>query len=162
MGGKQCAILVPTTILAWQHYQTALSRMEAFPVKIGLLSRFATAKQKKDTLKGLAEGTVDLVVGTHSLLQKDVRFKDLGLVIVDEEQRFGVKHKEKLKETFIGVDMLTLSATPIPRTLNMACLLYTSGRQHHHRGRARRRAGHRPGAAGEQTGLGQRKTGQIH
>ncbi len=120
MGGKQCAILVPTTILAWQHYQTALSRMEAFPVKIGLLSRFATAKQKKDTLKGLAEGTVDLVVGTHSLLQKDVRFKDLGLVIVDEEQRFGVKHKEKLKETFIGVDMLTLSATPIPRTLNMA------------------------------------------
>lgn len=120
MGGKQCAILVPTTILSWQHYQTAVARMEAFPVKIGLLSRYSTAKQKRETLKGLAEGTVDLVVGTHSLLQKSVKFKDLGLVIIDEEQRFGVKHKEKLKEAFIGVDMLTLSATPIPRTLNMA------------------------------------------
>ena len=120
MGGKQAAILVPTTILAWQHYTTLLSRMEAFPVKIGLLSRFATPKQQKETIKGLAAGTVDIVVGTHRMLQKDVKFRDLGLVIVDEEQRFGVKHKEKLKENFIGVDMLTLSATPIPRTLNMA------------------------------------------
>ena len=120
MGGKQCAILVPTTILAWQHYQTALSRMEAFPAKISLLSRFASPAQQKATLKGLADGTVDLVVGTHKLLQKNVHFKDLGLVIIDEEQRFGVKHKEKLKENFIGVDMLTLSATPIPRTLSMA------------------------------------------
>ncbi len=120
MGGKQAAILAPTTILAWQHYTTILSRMEAFPVKVGLLSRFADARAQKQTLRGLAEGSVDIVVGTHRLLQKDVRFKDLGLVVVDEEQRFGVRHKEKLKESFIGVDMLTLSATPIPRTLNMA------------------------------------------
>ncbi len=120
MGGKQCAILVPTTILAWQHYNTLLSRMEAFPVKIEMLSRFRTPKQIKETVRGLNEGTVDIVVGTHRLLQKDIKFKDLGLLIVDEEQRFGVKHKEKLKETFLSVDTLTLSATPIPRTLNMA------------------------------------------
>ena len=120
MGGKQCAILAPTTLLAWQHYNTILSRMEAFPVKVGMLSRFRTAKQQKETLRGLQAGSVDIVVGTHRLLSKDVRFHDLGLVIIDEEQRFGVKHKEKLKENFIGVDMLTLSATPIPRTLNMA------------------------------------------
>ena len=120
MGGKQCAILAPTTLLAWQHYNTILSRMEAFPVRVGLLSRFRTPKQQKETLRGLQSGSVDLVVGTHRLLSKDVRFHDLGLVIIDEEQRFGVKHKEKLKESFIGVDMLTLSATPIPRTLNMA------------------------------------------
>ncbi|MEG1447107.1 MAG: transcription-repair coupling factor [Ruthenibacterium sp.] len=120
MGGKQCAVLVPTTILAWQHYNTMLSRMEAFPIKIGLLSRFRTPTQQKATVKGLANGTVDLVVGTHRLLQKDIHFHDLGLVIIDEEQRFGVKHKESLKQTFLGVDMLTLSATPIPRTLNMA------------------------------------------
>ena len=120
MGGKQCAILAPTTILAWQHFNTALSRMEAFPIRIGLLSRYRTAKEQKETLRGLKDGTVDIVVGTHRLLSDDVKFKDLGLVIIDEEQRFGVKHKEKLKEAFIGVDMLTLSATPIPRTLNMA------------------------------------------
>ena len=120
MGGKQCVLLAPTTLLAWQHYNTLLSRMEAFPVKIGMLSRFRTAKQQKETLRGLQSGSVDIVVGTHRLLSKDVRFHDLGLVIIDEEQRFGVKHKEKLKENFIGVDMLTLSATPIPRTLNMA------------------------------------------
>ena len=110
----------PHHLLAWQHYNTILSRMEAFPVKIGMLSRFRTAKQQKETLRGLQSGSVDIVVGTHRLLSKDVRFHDLGLVIIDEEQRFGVKHKEKLKENFIGVDMLTLSATPIPRTLNMA------------------------------------------
>ena len=120
MGGKQCAILAPTTLLAWQHYNTIISRIEAFPVKVGMLSRFRTAKQQKETLRGLQSGSVDIVVGTHRLLSKDVRFHDLGLVIIDEEQRFGVKHKEKLKENFIGVDMLTLSATPIPRTLNMA------------------------------------------
>ena len=120
MGGRQCAILAPTTILAWQHFNTALSRMEAYPIRIGLLSRYRSAKEQKETLRGLKDGTVDIVVGTHRLLSSDVRFKELGLVIIDEEQRFGVKHKEKLKETFIGVDMLTLSATPIPRTLNMA------------------------------------------
>lgn len=120
MGGKQCAILAPTTLLAWQHYNGLLARMEAFPVKAGLLSRFRTPTQQKETLRGLKGGTVDVVVGTHRLLSNDVKFKDLGLVIIDEEQRFGVKHKEKLKEAFIGVDMLTLSATPIPRTLNMA------------------------------------------
>ncbi len=120
MGGKQCAILAPTTILAWQHFNTAISRMEAFPIRIGLLSRYRSAKEQKETLRGLKDGTVDIVVGTHRLLSDDVKFRDLGLVIIDEEQRFGVKHKEKLKENFIGVDMLTLSATPIPRTLNMA------------------------------------------
>ena len=97
-----------------------LARMEAFPIKLGLLSRFRTKKQQEETIKGLRSGTVDIVVGTHRLLSDDIKFHDLGLVIIDEEQRFGVKHKEKLKENFIGVDMLTLSATPIPRTLNMA------------------------------------------
>lgn len=120
MGGRQCAILVPTTILAWQHYSTMVARMESFPIKIGLLSRFRTAGQQRDTIRGLNSGTVDIVVGTHRLIQKDVKFHELGLVIIDEEQRFGVKHKERLKEAFLGVDMLTLSATPIPRTLNMA------------------------------------------
>ncbi len=94
--------------------------MEAFPVKVEMLSRFRTPKQVKSALSGMADGTVDIVVGTHKLLQKDIKFKDLGLLVVDEEQRFGVRHKEKLKQTFVGVDTLTLSATPIPRTLNMA------------------------------------------
>ena len=120
MGGKQCAILAPTTILAWQHFNTAIARMEAYPIRIGLLSRYRSSKEQKETLRGLRDGTVDIVIGTHRLLSDDVKFRDLGLVIIDEEQRFGVKHKEKLKEAFIGVDMLTLSATPIPRTLNMA------------------------------------------
>ncbi len=120
MDGKQCAILVPTTILAWQHYNSIISRMESFPIKVALLSRFRTSLQIKNSIKGLNDGTVDIVVGTHRLIQKDIKFKNLGLVIVDEEQRFGVKHKERLKEMFVGVDMLTLSATPIPRTLNMA------------------------------------------
>ena len=105
----------PPPLLAWQHYNTILSRMEAFPVKVELLSRFRTAKQQKEALRGLQAGSVDIVVGTHRLLSKDVRFHDLGLVIIDEEQRFGVRHKEKLKQNFIGVDMLTLSATlPFP------------------------------------------------
>ena len=121
MGGKAVRnTWPPPTILAWQHFNTALTRMESFPIRIGLLSRYRTAKEQKETLRGLKDGTVDIVVGTHRLLSGDVKFKDLGLVIIDEEQRFGVKHKEKLKENFIGVDMLTLSATPIPRTLNMA------------------------------------------
>ncbi len=117
---KQCAILAPTTVLAWQHYQTALKRFEHFPVKIELLSRFRTTKQKNDIVKELKKGKIDIVIGTHRLVQKDVEFKDLGLAIIDEEQRFGVAHKEKFKTNFVGVDMLTLSATPIPRTLNMA------------------------------------------
>ncbi|MCI5752336.1 MAG: transcription-repair coupling factor [Oscillospiraceae bacterium] len=118
--GKQCAILVPTTVLAWQHFQTALKRFEHFPFKIELLSRFRTKKQQADILKDLEIGRIDMIIGTHRLVQKDVKFKDLGLAIIDEEQRFGVAHKEKFKESFMGIDVLTLSATPIPRTLNMA------------------------------------------
>ncbi len=118
--GKQCAILVPTTVLAWQHYQTVLRRMEGFNVKAELLSRFRTPKEQKAILKKLEEGDIDIIIGTHRLVQKDVNFFDLGLVIIDEEQRFGVNHKEKFKESYPGVDVLTLSATPIPRTLNMA------------------------------------------
>ncbi len=117
---KQCALLVPTTILAWQHYQTALRRFEGFPVKIELLSRFRTAAQQEEIIQKLKKGDIDMVIGTHRLISKDVAFRDLGLVIVDEEQRFGVAQKEKLKEMCKNVDILTLSATPIPRTLNMA------------------------------------------
>ncbi len=120
MDGKQVAILVPTTVLAQQHYQTAISRFRGFPVNIDVLSRFRTATEQKRTLQNLRSGSVDLVIGTHKLLQKTVQFKDLGLLIVDEEQRFGVSYKERLKEISQGVDVLTLSATPIPRTLNMA------------------------------------------
>lgn len=117
---KQCAILVPTTILAWQHYQTILRRFEGFPVNIELLSRFRTAKEQQAIIKKLKSGDIDIIVGTHRLLGKDVGFKDLGLVIIDEEQRFGVAQKEKFKELCKNIDVLTLSATPIPRTLNMA------------------------------------------
>lgn len=120
MDGKQAAILVPTTVLAQQHYQTAVSRFRGFPVNIDILSRFRTPTQQKRTLQNLQAGAVDIIIGTHKLLQKTVKFKDLGLLIVDEEQRFGVSHKERLKEISKGVDVLTLSATPIPRTLNMA------------------------------------------
>jgi len=120
MDGKQVAILVPTTVLAQQHYQTAVSRFRGFPVNIDVLSRFRSATEQKRTLQNLRSGGVDLIIGTHKLLQKTVQFKDLGLLIVDEEQRFGVSHKERLKEISKGVDVLTLSATPIPRTLNMA------------------------------------------
>ena len=120
MDGKQVAILVPTTVLAQQHYQTAVSRFRGFPVNIDVLSRFRSANAQRRTLQNLRSGTVDLIIGTHKLLQKSVQFKDLGLLIVDEEQRFGVSHKERLKEIAKGVDVLTLSATPIPRTLNMA------------------------------------------
>lgn len=117
---KQCAILVPTTILAWQHYQTALKRFEGFPVRIDILSRFRTPKQQAEIIRQLKNGELDLVIGTHRLVQKDIKFKDLGLAIIDEEQRFGVGQKEKFKELCKNVDVLTLSATPIPRTLNMA------------------------------------------
>ena len=118
--GKQVAYLVPTTILAQQHYNTFVQRMAGYPVKIELLSRFRTAKQQKESLAALEKGFSDIVIGTHRILSKDVKFKDLGLVIVDEEQRFGVAHKEKLKRLRENVDVLTLSATPIPRTLHMS------------------------------------------
>ena len=118
--GKQCAMLVPTTILAWQHFQTAIKRFENFPIRVELLSRFRTSKQQEEILRRLSKGEIDFIIGTHRLVQKDVKFRDLGLVIIDEEQRFGVAHKEKFKEMSKNVDVLTLSATPIPRTLNMA------------------------------------------
>ncbi|MDF2838373.1 MAG: Transcription-repair coupling factor, partial [Evtepia sp.] len=120
LDGKQAAILTPTTVLAQQHYLTALQRFRRFPAQIEMVSRFRTAAQTKDILKRTAEGSVDLLIGTHKLLQKNMVFKDLGLLVVDEEQRFGVTHKERLKEMFRQVDVLVLSATPIPRTLNMA------------------------------------------
>ncbi len=116
----QCAVLVPTTILAWQHLGTFSERMSAYPIKIAMLSRFSTPKEIKEAVAGIKNGTVDIAIGTHRLLQKDIQFKKLGLLIVDEEQRFGVSHKEKLKQKFNNIDVLTLSATPIPRTLNMA------------------------------------------
>ena len=120
LDGKQAAILVPTTVLARQHYLTAKRRFSKYPVEIDMVSRFRTSTQVKAALQKLADGKVDLLIGTHRLLQKDVQFKDLGLLVVDEEQRFGVTHKERLKEISRQVDVLTLSATPIPRTLNMA------------------------------------------
>lgn len=120
LGGKQAAILVPTTVLARQHYLTCLSRFSGWPVKIEMLSRFKTAKEQKIILEKVKQGQIDLLIGTHKLFNKNMKFKDLGLLVVDEEQRFGVSHKEKLKEMSRQVDVLTLSATPIPRTLNMA------------------------------------------
>ena len=120
LDGKQAAILVPTTVLARQHYLTAKQRFAKHPVEIDVVSRFRTQTQMKDTLRRLEQGGIDLLIGTHRLFQKDVKFKDLGLLVIDEEQRFGVQHKEKLKELSKQVDVLTLSATTIPRTLNMA------------------------------------------
>ena len=120
LDGKQAAILVPTTVLARQHYQTALQRFFGFPVQIETLSRFKTEGQTNTVIRDIASGKCDLVIGTHRLLSKDVHFKNLGLLVVDEEQRFGVAHKEHIKEMSKGVDVLTLSATPIPRTMNMA------------------------------------------
>jgi len=120
MGGKQVAVLVPTTVLAEQHLSTFSQRLSAFPLKIEVLSRFRSPKEQQAILEGLANGTVDICIGTHRLLQKDVVFKDLGLLIIDEEQRFGVSHKEHLKKLRQEVDVLTLSATPIPRTLHMS------------------------------------------
>lgn len=120
--GKQVAILVPTTILAQQHYETIRERFQDYPINIGLLSRFRSRKQQQETIKGLKNGTVDVVIGTHRLLSKDVIYKDLGLLVIDEEQRFGVTHKEKIKQMKANVDVLTLTATPIPRTLHMSML----------------------------------------
>lgn len=120
LSSKQVAVLVPTTILAQQHYNVISERLAAFPVKIGLLSRFVSTSYQKRIISKIAHGEIDVVIGTHRLLQKDVVFKDLGLVIIDEEQRFGVLHKERLKQLRVTVDVVTLSATPIPRTLHMA------------------------------------------
>jgi transcription-repair coupling factor (superfamily II helicase) len=120
MSGKQVAVLVPTTILAQQHYNNMAERFATYPIKVGLLSRFRTAKEQREVARRLATGECDVVVGTHRMLQKDIAFKDLGLVVIDEEQRFGVAHKEKLKQLRVMVDVMTMSATPIPRTLYMA------------------------------------------
>ena len=120
LDGKQAAILVPTTVLARQHFLSAKQRFARYPVDIDVVSRFRTSAQMKETLRRVEQGGVDLLIGTHRLFQKDVKFKDLGLLVIDEEQRFGVAHKERLKEISKQVDVLTLSATPIPRTLNMA------------------------------------------
>ncbi|MFN2511765.1 MAG: transcription-repair coupling factor [Pyrinomonadaceae bacterium] len=120
MEGKQAAILTPTTVLAYQHFDTLRTRFAPFPVKVELLSRFRSAKEQKEIVKRVESGEIDVIIGTHRMLSKDVHFKELGLVVVDEEQRFGVAHKEKLKQLKKRVDVLTLSATPIPRTLNMS------------------------------------------
>ncbi|QOY37466.1 transcription-repair coupling factor [Anaerobacillus isosaccharinicus] len=122
MDGKQVAFLVPTTILAQQHYETIRERFSEHPINIGLLSRFRTRKEQNETIKGLKSGGIDIVIGTHRLLSKDAIYKDLGLLIIDEEQRFGVTHKEKIKQLKANVDVLTLTATPIPRTLHMSML----------------------------------------
>lgn len=120
MDGKQVAYLVPTTVLAQQHFNTFTQRMMNFPIKVAMLSRFVTISQQKKILKGLKNGEIDILIGTHRILQKDIQFKDLGLLIIDEEQKFGVTHKERLKKLKSNVDVLTLTATPIPRTLHMA------------------------------------------
>jgi len=122
LGGRQVAVLVPTTVLAQQHYRTFRERMADYPVNIEVLSRFRTGAEARQVLEGMARGTVDIVIGTHRLLQDDVAFKNLGLVVIDEEQRFGVEHKEKLKKMRATVDVLTLTATPIPRTLHMSLM----------------------------------------
>ena len=119
---KQVVYLVPTTILAQQHYNTFVERMKDFPVRVDLLCRFRTPAEQKKTLEDLKKGLVDIVIGTHRVLSKDVKFKDLGLLIVDEEQRFGVTHKEKIKQLQKNVDVLTLTATPIPRTMHMSLI----------------------------------------
>ncbi len=120
--GKQVAILTPTTLLAEQHYQTFTARCKKYPIVIDCLSRFRSPKEQKEIVKRLIEGKTDIVIGTHRLLQKDVNFKDLGLIVIDEEQRFGVKHKEKLKKIRASVDVLSMTATPIPRTLHMSLM----------------------------------------
>ena len=120
MDGKQVAVLVPTTILAEQHFHTFYERFESFPVKVESISRFKSPAEQRHILSRLKTGAIDIIIGTHRLLQKDVKFKDLGLLVVDEEQRFGVSHKEKIKQLKKNVDVLTLTATPIPRTLHMA------------------------------------------
>ena len=120
MDGKQVAFLAPTTVLAFQHLKTLKDRFAAFPVRVDMVSRFRTKAEQKQTLEDLAAGKVEIIVGTHRLLSKDVQFRDLGLLVVDEEQRFGVAHKERIKQMRKRVDVLTMTATPIPRTLNMS------------------------------------------
>ncbi|MEY4382291.1 MAG: transcription-repair coupling factor, partial [Bacteroidota bacterium] len=120
--GKQAAVLVPTTILAFQHYKTFKERLSDFPVTVDFINRFKSAKEKKETLQKLAEGKIDIIIGTHGILGKEVKFKDLGVMIIDEEQKFGVGHKEKLKTLKTSVDCLTLTATPIPRTLQFSLM----------------------------------------
>jgi transcription-repair coupling factor (superfamily II helicase) len=122
MDGKQVAVLVPTTILAQQHYETFRERFADFPIEVHVLNRFRSRKEQKETIEGLKAGSVDIVIGTHRVLSKDLGFRDLGLLIIDEEQRFGVKHKERIKELKTNIDVLTLTATPIPRTLHMAMM----------------------------------------
>lgn len=122
MGGKQVAVLVPTTLLAHQHYRTFFERLKPYPLRVEMLSRFKTRAEQKNIVEALSRGQVDIVIGTHRLLQKDIQFRDLGLVIIDEEHRFGVKHKEKLKQMRRTVDVLSMTATPIPRTLQMSLL----------------------------------------
>ena len=122
--GKQVAILVPTTLLAQQHYQNFLDRFANWPFKIALLSRFTSTKDQKTIFQSLENGTLDIVIGTHKLLSDHIKYKDLGLAIIDEEHRFGVRHKEKIKAMRAAVDLLTLTATPIPRTLNMSLSRY--------------------------------------
>ena len=122
MSDKQVALLCPTTVLAQQHYDTLKSRLSEYPINVELLSRFKTQKEQKETIKGIRNGSTDIVVGTHRLVSKDVKFKNIGLAIIDEEQRFGVKHKERFKEMFHLIDVLTLSATPIPRTLYLSLM----------------------------------------
>ena len=119
-GGKQVAFLAPTTLLAEQHYHTLADRFARWPVKVAEMSRFRSAKETSAALKGLAEGSIDIVVGTHKLLSEKTKFKNLGLLIIDEEHRFGVRHKEQMKQLRAEVDVLTLTATPIPRTMGMA------------------------------------------
>src|SRR6266478_1554261 len=120
MSGKQAAMLVPTTVLAQQHFETFRQRMSDYPIRVGMLSRFLSAGEQRKTVAAIQDGSIDIVIGTHRLISGDVVFKDLGLVVIDEEQRFGVLHKEKFKELFKLVDVLTLSATPIPRTLYLS------------------------------------------
>ena len=120
INGKQAAMLVPTTVLAQQHYNTFRERMSDYPIRVGMLSRFLSEREQRVTIQGLRDGSIDIVIGTHRLIMGDVEFKNLGLVIIDEEQRFGVKHKERFKEQFKLIDVLTLSATPIPRTLYLS------------------------------------------
>src|SRR6202046_2311533 len=118
--GKQVAVLTPTTVLCFQHFETFKRRFAQFPIHVEMISRFRTPKEQKETLERVEAGKVDILIGTHRVLSKDIKFQDLGLLVVDEEQRFGVAHKERLKEMRKNVDVLTMSATPIPRTLHMS------------------------------------------
>ncbi|MBN1967843.1 MAG: transcription-repair coupling factor [Candidatus Delongbacteria bacterium] len=122
VSGKQVAVLAPTTILVYQHFQTFKSRIEKYPVKVDFISRLKSKKEQSETLRNLKEGKIDILIGTHRILSKDVEFKDLGLLVIDEEQRFGVTHKERIKELKVNIDVLTLTATPIPRTLHMSLM----------------------------------------